>query len=181
MFVSLLRKTMESLKEWINLRVSLEFRFLGLFTPSFHVSKSHDPHGLAVCCHHQRTCMEDRRAASLCESPCSHLKHSVWLARSLVRLPFLHLAVWSMFACHHFWWIHFTRNARLSHGCLKSEAGARTREQRPSPGVSAGLCYPLCARRSTSPRSSLHPHVCRDGNIFDSIKESVSNCDRYQN
>lgn len=39
-------------------------------------------------------------------------------------MSFLHLAVWSMFPCHHFWWIHFTHNTRLSHGCLKSEPGA---------------------------------------------------------
>lgn len=137
---------------------------------------------MAICCHHQYTCIEDRRkAAPFCESPCSHLTHSVWLARSLVSVPFLHLAVWSMFPCHHFWWIHFTCNARLSHGCLKSEAGGRIPEQRPSPPrVPAGWCYPLCVGGAPHLAAVSFP-VCHDRNIFDNTKESVSNSDHYQN
>lgn len=111
---------------------------------------------MAICCHHQCTCTEERRrAAPFCESLCSHLKHSVILPRSLVSMPFLHLAAWSMFPCHHFWWNHFTCNASLSLGCLKSRAGAGNSRAETSPRVSAGWGYPLRARRSTSPRSSL--------------------------
>lgn len=145
LFVPLLRKAMENMKVWINLRVSncwikISRSFYSFLLCFKQLSPTWGGNMLSLSAHlhggQQKSSsllwvsvLPSETFGMISKEPCKHIF-------------FLHLAVWYMFPCHHFWCIHFTHNERLSLRCLKSnsKAVASAPVQRPSNSGPAG-CF----------------------------------------